>query len=79
MGENNVSSKPVRCINTNMIFSNAREAAEFYKADTSRIHKCCKGVEKSSGKHPLTGEKLYWEYVDKNNPRMEFEIKNITY
>lgn len=73
-GSNNASSKPVKCINTGMIFSNAREAAEYYKTDNSRIHKCCKGIEKSSGKHPITGEKLYWKYVDKNNPRTEIEV-----
>lgn len=73
-GKNNVLSKPVECINTGMIFSNAREAAEYYHTDNSRIHKCCKGVEKSSGKHPKTGEKLFWKYVDKNNPRTEIEV-----
>lgn len=73
-GANNVCSKPVKCINTGMIFSNAREAAEYYHTDNSRIHKCCKGIEKSSGKHPITREKLYWKYVDKNNPRTEIEV-----
>jgi len=73
-GANNVNSKPVRCINTNRIFANAKEAADYYNTDNSRIHKCCKGIEKSSGKHPNTGEKLFWEYVDKENPRTEIEV-----
>ena len=73
-GANNVRSRPVRCINTGATFSNSREAAEYYNTDSSRIHKCCKGIEKSSGKHPETGEKLFWEYVDKNNPRTEIEV-----
>lgn len=73
-GANNVCSKPVRCINTGRVFSNAREAADYYHTDNSRIHKCCKGIEKSSGKHPKTGEKLLWEYVDKDNLRTEIEI-----
>lgn len=67
MGANNVCSKPVRCINTREVFVNAREAAEFYYTDRSRIHKCCKGICKSSGKHPITGEKLLWEYVQQNS------------
>lgn len=59
-GSNNVCSKPVRCINTNEVFCNSREAVEHYNtADMSRIHKCCKGIEKSSGKHPITGERLH--------------------
>jgi len=73
-GANNVKSIPVKCINTNKIFANAREASEYYHTDTSRIHKCCKGLGKSSGKHPKTGEKLFWEYVDKDNPRTEIEV-----
>lgn len=65
-GINSSCSIPVRCINTGEIFCNAREAADIYcSADKSRIHKCCKGTEKSSGKHPITGEKLRWEYVNK--------------
>lgn len=74
-GANNVKSRPVRCITTNEIFANAKEASESYKgADCSRIHKCCKGYGKSSGKHPITGEKLRWEYVDKENPRTEITV-----
>ena len=73
-GANNKHSKPVRCINTGEIFANAREGAEYYNTDASRIHKCCKGKEKSSGKHTVTGEKLLWEYVDKNNTRTEIEV-----
>lgn len=89
-GENNVSSRPVRCKNTGEIFVNAREAAEFYHTDNSRIHKCCKGLAESSGKQPITKEKLLWEYVDddcshlrsltlktgydKANPRTEIEV-----
>lgn len=73
-GKNNVKSKPVRCINTGKEFVNAREAGEYYHTDNSRIHKCCKGIEKSSGKHPVTGEYLKWEYVDKDNPRTEINI-----
>ena len=73
-GANNKHSKPVRCITTGEIFANAREGAEYYNADTSRIHKCCKGKEKSSGKHPVTGEKLWRDYVEKANPRTGIEI-----
>lgn len=65
MGKNNVCSKPVRCVNTGEVFCNSRAAADQYtSADKSRIHKCCKGIEKSSGKHPITGERLRWEYVN---------------
>lgn len=63
MGANNIVSKSVICLNTGEMFCNAREAADKYlSADKSRIHKCCKGIEKSSGKHPITGEKLRWAY-----------------
>ena len=55
------NSKKVRCITTNEIFNSLKEASEKY--NTSHISKCCKGKIKSAGKHPVTGEKLIWEYV----------------
>ena len=29
---------------------------------TGDISKCCRGLTKSAGRHPVTGEKLHWEY-----------------
>ena len=47
------------------IFNCIKEATEIYNStDKSSIVKCCKGKRKSAGKHPVTGEKLVWKYLD---------------
>lgn len=55
----------VRCINTNQIFYSMIEAAKWagLKSNSS-IKDCCKGRNKTAGKHPETGERLHWEYVN---------------
>lgn len=59
----NDNYKQVRCITTREIFNNMNLACEKYKLDASSLTKCCKGKIKSCGKHPITGEKLVWEYL----------------
>ena len=63
-GELNSNSKQVRCINTGKIFKYIREASKYYSVAAESIGQCCKGKLKSAGKHPITGEKLIWEYVE---------------
>ena len=62
-GANNSNAIKVQCITTGMIFNCIKDAAHYYNIDNSRIGKCCKGVCKSAGKHPETGEKLLWKYA----------------
>ena len=57
--------KPVICITTGEIYQCATEAMRKTGVDKANIHKCCTGQYKSAGKHPITGEKLVWEYFDK--------------
>ena len=57
-------AKKIKCITTNEIFTTIKEAGELYNIDKSTISKCCNGKLKSAGKHPITGEKLVWEYVE---------------
>lgn len=59
-------SKKVRCINTGEVFNSLSNACEWsgLKRNSSKIGDVCKGKAKSAGKHPITGEKLHWEYVD---------------
>ena len=59
-------SKPVRCVNTNEIFNSISEACvELNISNSARgnISSVCKGKRSYAGKHPITGEKLKWEYV----------------
>lgn len=56
--------KKVRLVNTGEVFDSARIASEKYGISNWRnMQKCCRGVKKSCGKHPITKEKLIWEYV----------------
>ena len=41
-----------------------KDASEKYNIDNSGLVKCCKGQYKSAGKHPVTGEKLVWKYIE---------------
>ena len=64
LGTNNPSARKVKCVTTGEVFNTMKEACEKYKVNTSHMCDCCKGKRKSAGKHPVTKEKLIWEYVE---------------
>ena len=50
---------------TGEIFDTMKEAAQWAGVkDISSIGKACKGVSKTGGKHPITGERISWKYID---------------
>ena len=57
-------AKKVKCITTGEIFDCIKDAEEKYGVANQNISACCKGKQKSAGKHPVTKEKLVWEYVE---------------
>lgn len=60
--------KKVICINTGEIFNCMMDAARWCGLKTSAsIGQVCNrtGKQKTAGKHPVTGEKLYWKYYEK--------------
>ena len=57
-------SMKVKCITTGEIFKSITEASEKYNIVRQNISSCCKGKYKSAGKHPITGEKLIWEFIE---------------
>lgn len=63
-GELNSNSKRVICITTGETFRYIREAARQYNVAAESIGRVCKGRSKTAGRHPVTGEKLKWEYVE---------------
>ena len=68
-GKNKGSKHPkahkVQCITTGRKFKTIKEAAEHYFINShANIIMCCQGKRKSAGKHPITGEKLIWKYID---------------
>ena len=64
-GEKHSNIKGVICLTTNEEFVYIRQATEKYGINASHISDCCKknGKRKSAGKHPITGEKMLWEYT----------------
>ena len=61
--------KKVRCINTGEIFDTMMDAARWCGlTNASSIGQVCNktGKQKTAGKHPITQEKLIWEFVENN-------------
>lgn len=57
--------KRVKCINTGVVFDSAQEASEWCGLKhRDSVAGAARGATKSSGRHPETGEKLIWEYVN---------------
>lgn len=57
--------KRIKCLNTNKVFDSIVEAQKYASLKgNSGIIGVCKGKRNYAGKHPITGEKLTWEYVD---------------
>lgn len=56
---------PIYCPELDEYFWGLQEACDKYGFTKPNISKCLKGERKHSGKHPITGEKLTWEYVKK--------------
>lgn len=61
-GKKPVNIRKILCVETGQIFNSIKEAKEWLgKGD---IKSNLRGKTKSGGKHPKTGEKLHWQYVD---------------
>lgn len=50
----------VLCVELGMTFKNSEDAKRQTGVDSSDIRKCCRGLKKHAGRHPVTGEKLHW-------------------
>ena len=62
--ENAKNKKKVKCINTGEIFKSIMDASRKTGIDSAAISKVCRKLRQSAGKHPITGEKLKWEYME---------------
>ena len=54
----------VICVTTGEIFEKIRIASEKYNIASTHISAVCKRKRKSAGKHPETGQKLVWMYLE---------------
>lgn len=57
------NSKKVKCTTTGETFESLCAAARHFNISQGNITRCLKGRGKSAGKHPITGEKLFWELI----------------
>ena len=65
VGDSHKIAKPIRCINTGEVFPSITAGAKWGGTYPPSISMHLKGKIHSTGKHPITGEPLQWEYVDK--------------
>lgn len=63
-GHHRSNYNKIVCINTKEIFYSAVEASARYMVNSSGVIKCCKGMRRSAGKHPVTREPLKWMYYN---------------
>lgn len=64
-GENNPRALQVYCPQLKEVFNCIKYASDKYRVNRGSISLCIKGKLKSAGKHPITGEKLTWELIEK--------------
>lgn len=64
-GQNNPRALKVYCPQLNEVFDCIKYASDKYGVNRGSISQCIKGKLKSAGKHPVTGEKLTWELIEK--------------
>ena len=62
-----ITIKKIICTTTGEVFNTTLEAEGKYQVSSSHISKCCRGERKSAGKHPVTGEKMVWMYLEDYN------------
>lgn len=66
----------VICINTSEIFTTIEEAKNWSKVHSIKlIHNVCVGLISTAGKHPITGERLRWKYVEDISPSDQMKRK----
>lgn len=63
MGEKHPKARSVRCIETKEIFHCISDSSRAYSIDKSAIVANCRGKKNYAGRHPITNEKLHWEYI----------------
>ena len=60
-GNKNPRARAVICLETKQVFGTSEEAKEWCHGN---VNQNLRGLSKSAGKHPETGEKLHWMYYE---------------
>lgn len=72
------SSRPVLCLNHNILFYSLYDATKFAglkKSSSSSIARAAEGIIKTSGKSPYTNEQLKWIWFNINDLNDDIEIR----
>lgn len=64
-GKDSPWAKKIVCLNTGEVFNCFKDASDWCRVSKTCICEHLKGRQKSAGKHPITGEKLKWDYYKK--------------
>lgn len=64
--ERNPMCREVYSPELNVVLYSATEAFDRYGISPQGVSNCCNGRQQTAGFHPVTGEPLHWEYVDKS-------------
>lgn len=62
-GFKSIRANAVYCIELNEIFWGQQNVTEKYGFNRCCIGDCCRGKQRSAGKHPVTGDPLHWLYA----------------
>jgi hypothetical protein len=60
----NKEIKKPYCVELDKVFDSLKIAGKELKIRCDHISECCRGKRQSAGKHPVTGEKLHWQYCE---------------
>ncbi|MCM3387245.1 NUMOD3 domain-containing DNA-binding protein [Ureibacillus chungkukjangi] len=66
IGESNRNKNGIKviCLNTIEVYDSLAEASRCTSVNINSLVLCCKNKRKSAGKHPITGERLNWMYLE---------------
>lgn len=62
--QNNPNAKKIVCLETKQVFNTIKDASLWCNVSDTSIIAYLKGRSKSAGKHPQTGVKLHWAYLN---------------
>ena len=57
-------ARRIECVTTGEVFECIRDAADKYKVNESTVGRWCRSEKETKIKHPITGERLVWKYID---------------
>ena len=57
------SGKRVYCVELDMVFEYIKDGASYVCVDPSCLSAHLHGDQKTAGRHPITGEKLHWQWI----------------